>query len=137
MKILQQSKWNVTLFSKVYCLDVMQAFICPHECNMCWVLFDFWFLAKQMKSLKKWVTEDSLNLQPKEAFISSTKLCKCFVTHVLILRDIFWIYFNFTLLFSNGEFVSITFSKVQTRNLKWGMINQVEFARVMRLQNCR
>ena len=36
------SKWNVTLFSKVYCLDVMQAFICPDECNMYWsVLFDF------------------------------------------------------------------------------------------------
>ena len=71
-------KINVTLFSKVYCLDVMQAFICPDECNMYWsVLFDFWFSAKHMKSLKKWVTEDSLNLQPNEAFISSTKLRKC------------------------------------------------------------
>ena len=47
------SKWNVTLFSKVYCLDVIEAFICPWS-----VLFDFWFSAKQMKSLKKWVTED-------------------------------------------------------------------------------
>ena len=30
----------------------------------------------------------------------------------------------------NGEILSITFSK-ETRNLKWSMINQVEFARVM------
>ena len=57
------SKWNVALFSKVYCLDVMQAFICPDECNMYWsVLFDFWFSAKQMKSLKKWITEDNQQL---------------------------------------------------------------------------
>ena len=30
----------------------------------------------------------------------------------------------------NGEILSITFSS-ETRNLKWSMINQVEFARVM------
>ena len=63
-----------------------------------------------------------------------------YVTHVLILRDIFWIYFIPSVQIvghrCNGEILSITFSK-ETRNLKWSMINQVEFARVMGLQNCR
>ena len=94
----------------------------------------------------------SLNLQPKyrlkfkriwkllslprsyaNARLGGDKMKK-YVTHVLILRDIFWIYFIPSVQIvghrCNGEILSITFSK-ETRNLKWSMINQVEFARVM------
>ena len=51
-------KINVTLFSKVYCLDVMQAFICPDECNMYWsVQFLFLIFGKTDEIAKK-DTED-------------------------------------------------------------------------------